>query len=94
MSVRYNDNIHDRETLIRFIRESAQYVYDNADDLVGNMHALTDIDINIRVSIDELPNVTLNRQMITGGWDARRKRFSEYGAPLSEQEKGQCNDAS
>ena len=94
MAIQYNQNINDREMLIRFIRESAQYVYDNADDLVGNFHALRDIDINIRVSMDELPTVTLDRRMITGVWDAKRKMFSEYGAPLSEREKEPCNDAS
>lgn len=67
-----------RETLVRYIQESAQFILDNAEDLVGNYHAMTGLDITIGVDIQSAPEVTLNRRYITAGWNIRKQGFEEY----------------
>lgn len=66
-----------KETLIRFVKDSAQYVLDNAEDLVGENKSMTGLDIKISVDVDCLPQVTLERRYVTAGWNEKRLVYRE-----------------
>lgn len=73
----------DRETLVKFVKESAEYILDNADDLVGNNRSMRGIDITISVDVNTVPEVKLKRRYVTAGWS--QKKLWVYG-------QGACED--
>jgi len=74
----------DRETLVKFVKESAEYILDNADDLVGNNRSMRGIDIIISVDVDSVPEVKLERRYVTAGWS--QKKLWKYGQGVNEDD--------
>lgn len=77
--------IADREWLIDAVKEAGQYIIDNADDLVGNNRKQTGFDIVLKVDVDSVPVVELNRRMITAGWNGKRV---EYFGEIESDDSG------
>lgn len=61
------------ETVLR-IREAAQTIIDNAESIVGNEKTRSRLIISIDVSnIDELPIISINKDLISEGYLNRMK---------------------
>lgn len=66
-----------RETLVRFLKDSANYILDNAEDLVGDNKRVSGFEVVIKVSVDCAPTIELNRNIITAGWEEYKKQRDE-----------------
>lgn len=63
-----------RDELILRIKEAAQTIIDNAESIVGNEKTRNRLTISIDVSdINELPIISINKDLISEGYLARLK---------------------
>ena len=57
-----------KEEAVEQIKESAKYVEDKAEMLVGEFHRMSGLTITIRFSVDEIPTISVEKDYITAGY--------------------------
>lgn len=57
-----------KEEAVEQIKESAKYVEDKAEMLVGEFHRMRGLTITIRFSADEVPTISVEKDYITAGY--------------------------
>lgn len=58
-----------KEEAVKYIKNSAKFIYNHAESLLGEYHKMTGAEIAIRFSVDELPTVNVKRNYIAAGYN-------------------------
>lgn len=54
-----------REQMVEMVKSAGREVERRAEDLVGDMDGMTDMDIWLRFSLDELPKIDVSRSYVS-----------------------------
>ena len=66
-----------REEMVKYVKYIGQFILDNAEDIVGNYHSMTGIDVIGHADVESLPTVHVQRDHIVGNWNIRRKNWHD-----------------
>ena len=72
----YTSKANQKE-MAKWIEDAGQFLVDNKDKLVECYSGMREMDINVHVSIDSLPTVTVNHEHLVADWNHRRKYLTD-----------------
>ena len=62
-----------RDEMVEYVKYIGQFIFDNAEDIVGNYHGAISYDIVGHVDMESIPTVEVRRNYTVADWKNRRQ---------------------